>query len=84
MAMNLVIALPPELEGALNEPASQMGVAPEASVIDALRDRLGSQARAIEPRDARERLILQAGSNCGVSLPDGALSSAEPYESWPT
>jgi predicted transcriptional regulator len=80
MAMNLVIALPPELEGALNELARQTGVAPEALVIDALRDRLGSQARAIEPRDDWERLILQAGSNCGVSLPDEALSSEGLYE----
>jgi hypothetical protein len=49
-------------------------------VIAALRDRLGSQARTIEPRDDWERLIVQAGSNCGVSLPDEALSSEGLYE----
>jgi predicted transcriptional regulator len=80
MATNLVITLPPELEGALNELARKEGIAPEALIIDALRDRLVERSRAIEPRDDWERLILQAGTNCGVSLPDEALSSEGLYE----
>jgi hypothetical protein len=79
MATNLVITLPPELEGALNDLARQKGIAPEAVLIAALRERLGEQARAIEPRDDWERLILQAGTNCGVSLPNEALSSEGLY-----
>jgi hypothetical protein len=80
MATSLVISVPPELEGALNALAKQRGVAPEDLVIDVLRDRLGALSRTIEPRDDWERLILQAGSNCGVSLPDEALSSEGLYE----
>ena len=68
MATNLVISLPSDLAGALDELARQKGVAPEALVIDALRDRLGEPSRANEPRDDWERLILTAGSSCGVSL----------------
>lgn len=80
MATNLVISIPPELEGALNEAARQTGTTPEALVIDALRARLGKQTWPIEPRDDWERLILQAGTSCGVSLPDEALSSEGLYE----
>jgi hypothetical protein len=80
MAANLVISLPADLEAALNELARQQGVAPEALVIDALRDRLGAPTRAIEPRDDWERLILQAGTDCGVSPPHEALSSEGLYE----
>jgi hypothetical protein len=78
--MNLVISLPPEMEDALKELAKQKGMAPEALVVDTLRDRLASMTGAIQPRDDWERLILQAGTNCGVSLPDEALSSEGLYE----
>ena len=80
MPTNRVIDLPPELEGALNEVATKEGISPEAVIIDALRVRLGEQPRAIEPRDDWERLILQEGTNCGVSLPDEALSREGLYE----
>lgn len=80
MATNLVITLPTELEAPLKELAREEGVSPEALVIDALRDRLVGRSRAIEPRDGWERLILQAGTNCGVSPPDEALSSEGLYE----
>jgi len=49
-------------------------------VEECLRDRLAGQSRTIAPRDDWERLILQAGTNCGVSLPDEALSSEGLYE----
>jgi hypothetical protein len=80
MATNLVISVPPELEGALNALATQKGVTLEDLVIDVLRDRLGTLSRPIEPHDDWERLILQAGMNCGVSLADEALSSEGLYE----
>jgi predicted transcriptional regulator len=80
MATNLVISLPPDLERALSELARRSGVAPEDLVVDALRDRLSVQEGAIEPRDAWERLILDAGTNCGVSLPDEALGIEGLYE----
>lgn len=84
MATNLVISLPADLEAALTTVAKQKGVAPEVLVVDALRDRFAGPARAIEPRDDWEWLILQAGTNCGVSLPDAPLSSKGLYESWRT
>ena len=80
MATNLVISVPSELEGALNALARQRGMTPQDLVIDVLRDRLGVPSRTIEPRDEWERLILQAGMDCGVSLPDEALSSEGLYE----
>jgi hypothetical protein len=80
MATSLVISVPPELERALNALARQQGVAPEDLVVDVLRDRLAAPTGTIEPCDDWERLILQAGTNCGVSLPDEALSSEGLYE----
>jgi predicted transcriptional regulator len=80
MATNLVISLPSDLAGALDELARQKGVTPEALVIDALRDRPDEPSPANDPRDDWERLILKAGSSCGVSPPNEALSSEGLYE----
>jgi len=76
----MVITLPPELEAVLNELARHQGVAPEALALSALRDRLIALTDAIQTRDEWERLVLQAGTNCGVSLPHTALSSEGLYE----
>jgi predicted transcriptional regulator len=76
----MVITLPPELEAALNELARRQGVAPEVLALSALRDRLIALTDAIQTRDEWERLVLQAGTNCGVSLPHTALSSEGLYE----
>ena len=78
--IKMVITLPPELEAALNELARKRGVAPEILAIDALRERLVAMTRVVEPRDEWERLIIQTGTNCGVSLPHEALSSEGLYE----
>jgi len=64
----------------LKEQASREGIAPEALALKVLRERLIAPSRAIEPRDDWERLILQAGTDCGVSLPHEALSSEGLYE----
>jgi len=76
----MVIRLPPELETALNELARKRGVAPEILALDALRERLIAMTRVVEPRDEWERLVIQTGTNCGVSLPHEALSSEGLYE----
>jgi len=76
----MVITLTPELEAVLNELARRQGVAPEVLALSALRDRLIALTDAIETRDEWERLLLQAGTNCGVSLPHTALSSEGLYE----
>jgi len=75
----MVIRLDPELEVALNEVARRQGVAPEALVLNALRERFLSTA-ALEPRDEWEQGLLAAARDCGVSLPDSALSSEGLYD----
>jgi predicted transcriptional regulator len=75
----MVITLDPELEAALNELARRKGVAPEALALDALRERFLA-AGALEPRDDWERGLLEAARDCGVSLPDSALSSEGLYD----
>lgn len=74
----MVITLSPELEAALNEAASRRGVAPEVLALDALRERfLGTIP---QPRDEWERRLLALAKDCGVSLPDSAVSSEGIYE----
>ncbi len=76
----MVITLTPELESTLNEVARQRGVSPEDLVLSALREQLSAMASAIEPKDQWERLVLQAATNCGASLPHAALSSEGLYD----
>jgi hypothetical protein len=76
----MVITLTPELETALNELAERQGLAPEVLALNVLRERLVGLIKADAPRDEWERLILDAGSNCGVSLPNVAVSSEGLYE----
>jgi hypothetical protein len=75
----MVITLGPELEAALNEEAGHQGVAADVLAVNALRERFLA-AQAIEPRDEWERGLLEAARNCGVSLPDSALSSEGLYD----
>jgi hypothetical protein len=70
----MVITLTPELEAAWKELASRQGIAPEVLALKTLRQRRIAPTQAVEPRDQWERLIIQAGSNRGVSLPHEALS----------
>jgi hypothetical protein len=75
----MVLTLSPELEAALNKAANQRGVAPEVLAMDALRERfLG--AASLQPQDEWERGLLEAARDCGVSLPDSALSSEGLYD----
>lgn len=76
----MTITLGPELEAALKDLARRQGVAPETLAVNALREKLGALATPIEARDEWERLILQAGTDCGVSLSNAALSSEGLYE----
>ncbi|MBW3542850.1 MAG: hypothetical protein KY476_21515 [Planctomycetes bacterium] len=75
----MVITLDPKLEAALNEVARVRGIAPDVLALNALRERfLGSAA--LQPRDEWERGLLAAARDCGVSLPDSALSSEALYD----
>jgi hypothetical protein len=75
----MVITLEPELDAVLREAARQQGVAPETLVLHALRERFLA-ATALQPRDEWERGLLAAARDCGVSLPDSALSSDGLYD----
>lgn len=76
----MVITLSPELEAALSELALRKGVAAEVLALDALRERFLGTAPTIQPKDDWERGLLEAATDCGVSLPDWALSSEGLYE----
>ena len=75
----MVITLDPELEAALNELAGRQGVTPEVFVLNALRQRFLAAAQ-LQPRDEWERGLLEAARDCGVSLPNSALSSEGLYD----
>ena len=76
----MVITLTPQLEAALSEQARRRGVAPETLALDALRERFLPAAADLEPRDEWERRLFGAAIDCGVSVPDSALSSDGLYE----
>jgi hypothetical protein len=75
----MVITVDNELEAALVEQARQRGVPPETLALDALREEFLAPT-ALQPRDEWERGLLAAARECGVSLPDSALSSEALYE----
>jgi hypothetical protein len=76
----MVVTLPPQLEAALSEQALRRGMAPEVLALDALRERFLRASDAAEPRDEWERQLFGAAIDCGVSVPDSALSSDGLYE----
>jgi hypothetical protein len=76
----MVITLAPELETALNEVARRQGLTPETVAVNALRERFLGLAASLQPRDEWERGLLEAARDCGVSLPDSALSSEALYD----
>jgi hypothetical protein len=76
----MVIHVTAELETAIVEQARRRGVTPEALALDALRDRFIPKAPSVEPRDEWERNLFGAAIDCGVSVPDWALSRAGLYE----
>jgi hypothetical protein len=74
------ITLTPDLAAALNEAARERGVAPEALVVNALREHFLAPHLRIEPRDEWGRGLLSAASDCGISLSNEAVSSQGLYE----
>lgn len=76
----MVVTLTPELEVALNELASREGVAPEELALTVLRDRLLGSSGMLQSQDEWERRLRGLARNCGVSLPDSAVSSEGIYE----
>lgn len=76
----MVITLGPELEAILSDIARKQGVAPEVLALDALRERFLAHTLRLQPQDEWERGLLDAARDCGVSLPDSALSSEGLYD----
>jgi hypothetical protein len=74
----MVITLTPDLEAALNEQARRQGIPPEVLAVNALRERF--LAAGLQARDEWERGLLRAARDCGMSLPDSALSSEALYD----
>lgn len=75
----MVITLDPQLAAAVNELARRQGIAPEVLVLNALRERF-LPAAALQPRDEWERGLLAVARDCGVSLPNSAVSSEGLYD----
>jgi hypothetical protein len=75
----MVITLGPDLEAALSEQAHRQGVTPEALALVALRERF-LPAAVPQPRDEWERRLLGLAKDCGVSLPDWAVSREALYD----
>jgi hypothetical protein len=76
----MVLNLPASLETALNEHARRRGIAPEALALEVLRRQFLPAPPPVEPRDDWERRLFGAALDCGVSVPDSALSSDALYE----
>ena len=75
----MLLEIPNELEVALVESARRRWIDPRALALWALRERF-LPASTVQPRDEWERLLLGFATDCGVSLPDSALSSDGLYE----
>ena len=75
----MVITLGPDLEAVLSDAARKQGVAPEVLAVHALRQRFLAHGLPPQPRDEWERGLLDAARDCGLSLPDSALSSEGLY-----
>ncbi len=76
----MVIHLTAELEAVLSDQARRSGVSAEDMALDALRERFLRNVGPVEARDEWERRLFDAAVDCGVSVPDSALSSEELYE----
>ena len=75
----MVIHLTAELEAALGDQARRRGVSAEDMALDALRDRFLRNADPVEAQDDWEQRLFDAALDCGVSIPDSALSSEGLY-----
>jgi hypothetical protein len=76
----MVIILNEQLAAALQHEAKQRGVAPESLAVEVLEQQLGNTSVPVQPRDEWEKSLLRVASDCGVSLPNEALSSDGLYD----
>jgi hypothetical protein len=76
----MIITLDPELAAALTAVANHRGVAPEVLALAVLREQLSGMVPPLQAQDEWERGLLEAARECGVSLPNSALSSEGLYD----
>jgi hypothetical protein len=76
----MFISMTPELEAALKEEARRRGIAPHVLAFNILYERLFGTVSPLEPRDEWERQLLSLGIDCGVCLPNEAVSSEGLYD----
>jgi len=76
----MVITVGPDLEAALSDLARKQGVAAEVLALQALRERFLAPISGNQPRDAWERRLRGAATDCGVSLSNEAVSSEGLYD----
>jgi hypothetical protein len=76
----MTVTLDPNLEAALIEEAKRQGIDPETLVVNMLQKKFAQLRQPSEARDDWERLVLAAGSDCGISVPTSALTSDSLYE----
>jgi hypothetical protein len=76
----VVLELDAELEAAILEEANQRASTPENVAMTALRQRFLIHPPMPVPRDDWERELLAIAVDCGVSLPDSALTREEMYD----
>jgi hypothetical protein len=75
----MVISLPSHLESALAAQARHRGIAPEDLALTVLSRHLLPATPPV-PADEWERKLFGIAVDCGVSVPDAALSSDGLYE----
>lgn len=73
----MVLSLPPQLEAALDDRAKRQGILPAELAVNILRQHLRPVPTAV---DEWEQGLLAAARDCGVSLPNEALTSDGLYD----
>ena len=77
----VVVELDAELEAAIRKVAVSYDASPEAMALNVLRQRfLRKPVVPLIPRDDWERELLAIAVDCGVSLPDSAITSEALYD----
>jgi hypothetical protein len=75
----MTVTVPPHLVSTFVEQARRQGVDPDALAADIFLRHLHPTKQPV-PTDDWERGLLAVARNCGVSLPDSAVSSVGIYE----
>jgi hypothetical protein len=75
----MVINVPEDLASVLSEHAKERGIAPDILALETLR-RQFVVIPPPKPANERQRRLFEAAVDCGVSVPNWALSSEGLYD----